>query len=91
MTGSVTTAAGVALSDDNPPPCATKPMAFWLGIREQPTELRSLDDMCITCKEIRHIADRPTLAEMADRLRYRSKTTLKVSPADAVRAERDRL
>lgn len=51
-------------------------------------EGRSLSDYLLG--EIRRVADRPTLAEMAERLRYRSKTTLRLSPADAVRAERDR-
>jgi len=40
--------------------------------------------------EIRQVAERPTLDEMRERLRSRAKTALSVSPAEAVRAERDR-
>jgi len=40
--------------------------------------------------EIRRIAGRPTLDEMRERLRSRAKTALSVTPAEAVRAERDR-
>lgn len=52
------------------------------------TEGRSLSDYLL--EEIRRAADRPTLAEMAERLQHRAKTTLKPSPEEAVRAERDR-
>jgi plasmid stability protein len=40
--------------------------------------------------EIRHVAERPTLEELRARLEQRSRTTLSVTPALAVRAERDR-
>jgi plasmid stability protein len=40
--------------------------------------------------EIRKVAERPTLAELRARLDSRSETTPSVSPAQAVRAERDR-
>ena len=39
--------------------------------------------------EIRRVAERPTLDELRARLRSRTETTLSVSPAEAVRAERD--
>jgi plasmid stability protein len=38
--------------------------------------------------EIRHVAERPTLEELRARLEQRSRTTLSVTPALAVRAER---
>jgi plasmid stability protein len=40
--------------------------------------------------EIRQIAERPTLDELRARLALYPEATLSVSPADAVRAERDR-
>jgi antitoxin FitA len=40
--------------------------------------------------EIRHLAERPTIDELRARLRARTETDLSVSPAEAVRAERDR-
>ncbi|HZK99995.1 MAG TPA: hypothetical protein VFC47_08835 [Caulobacteraceae bacterium] len=40
--------------------------------------------------EIRQVAERPTLDEMRVRLERRSKVTPSVSPADVIRAERDR-
>ena len=40
--------------------------------------------------EIRQVAERPTMDELRARLRARGETTLSVSPAQAVRAERDR-
>ena len=40
--------------------------------------------------EVRQVAARPTLDEVRARLRGRSETTLDLSPADAVRMERDR-
>jgi antitoxin FitA len=40
--------------------------------------------------EIRHVAERPTLEELRARLEQRPRTTLSVTPALAVRAERDR-
>jgi plasmid stability protein len=52
------------------------------------TQGRSLSDYLL--EEIRRAADRPTLAEMAERLQHRAKTALKLSPEEAVRAERDR-
>ena len=39
--------------------------------------------------EIRQVAERPTLDELRARLRGRTEATLSVSPAEAVRAERD--
>ena len=40
--------------------------------------------------ELRHLAERPTRQEMAKRLEQRQPVKTKISPADAVRAERDR-
>ncbi len=40
--------------------------------------------------EIRQVAERPTIDELRTRLRSLGETALSVSPADAVRAERDR-
>jgi antitoxin FitA len=39
--------------------------------------------------EIRQLADLPTVDELRSRLQTRSRLTLSLSPADAVRAERD--
>jgi antitoxin FitA len=52
------------------------------------TEGRSLSDYLL--EEIRRAADRPTLAEMTERLQHRTKTTPQPAPEEAVRAERDR-
>ena len=41
--------------------------------------------------EIRRVAERPTLDELRARLHSRTETTPSVSPAEAVRAERDRM
>jgi plasmid stability protein len=41
--------------------------------------------------EIRQVAERPTIDELRARLRSRSETTPSVPPAEAVRAERDRM
>lgn len=48
----------------------------------------SLSDYLL--EEIQRAADRPTLAELAERLQHRAKITLTLSPEDAVRSERDR-
>jgi plasmid stability protein len=48
----------------------------------------SLSDYLL--KEIREVAERPTLAEMQARLERLSRVTPSIAPADAVRAERDR-
>ena len=40
-------------------------------------------------QKVRRVAERPTIAELRSRLAHRSPMTLKVSPAKAVRAERD--
>ena len=47
----------------------------------------SLSDYLLN--EIREVADRPTLEEMRARLEQRSRVMPSVSPAQAVRAERD--
>jgi plasmid stability protein len=41
--------------------------------------------------EIRRVAERPILDELRSRLRSRTQAALSVPPADAVRAERDRM
>lgn len=48
----------------------------------------SLSDYLLS--ELRQVAERPTLDELRARLHSRPETNLSVSPADAVRAERDR-
>jgi plasmid stability protein len=48
----------------------------------------SLSDYLL--KEIREVADRPTLDELRARLQSRPAVTPPVAPAEAVRAERDR-
>ena len=40
--------------------------------------------------EIRQVAERPTIEELRARLRSRPEATPSISPAEAVRAERDR-
>ena len=40
-------------------------------------------------QEVRRVAERPTLAELRNRLAHRSSIAPTVSPAKAVRAERD--
>ncbi len=40
--------------------------------------------------ELRRIAERPTLEELEERLKERSVVNPKISPAEAVRRERDR-
>jgi antitoxin FitA len=48
----------------------------------------SLSDYLLN--EVREVAGRPTMEEMRARLQRRSRVTPSISPADAVRAERDR-
>jgi len=48
----------------------------------------SLSDYLL--KEIREVADRPTLDELRARLQGRTAVTPPIAPAEAVRAERDR-
>jgi plasmid stability protein len=48
----------------------------------------SLSDYLLS--EIRQMAERPTIDELRARLRSRTETVLSISPAEAVRAERDR-
>lgn len=47
----------------------------------------SLSDFLLA--EIRHLAERPTIAELRERLRRRSRLASPVSAAEAVRRERD--
>jgi plasmid stability protein len=47
----------------------------------------SLSDYLL--RQIREMADRPTMEEMLARLERRSPSKLSISPVDAVRAERD--
>ena len=74
-------------------------MSRMIQIRNVPDELhrtlkvraalegKSLSDYLLD--EIERSAARPTLRELRERLRSRSPVHLEVSPADAVRAERD--
>ncbi len=48
----------------------------------------SLSDYLL--REIRQVAERPTIEELRARLHSRTDTTPPVAPAEAVRAERDR-
>jgi plasmid stability protein len=48
----------------------------------------SLSDYLL--REVRDVAGRPTMEEMRARLQRRSRVTPSISPADALRAERDR-
>ena len=48
----------------------------------------SLSDYLL--REVRDMAGRPTMEEMRARLQRRSRVTPSISPADALRAERDR-
>jgi plasmid stability protein len=47
----------------------------------------SLSDYLL--REIRQVAEQPTLEEIRERLQRRSSVTLSVSPADAIRQERN--
>lgn len=47
----------------------------------------SLSDYLL--QEVRRVAERPTIAELRSRLAQRTSITLTISPAKAVRAERD--
>jgi plasmid stability protein len=47
----------------------------------------SLSDYLLA--EIRHVAERPTIAELRERLERRTPVNSRVSAADAVREERD--
>ena len=48
----------------------------------------SLSDYLLS--EIREVAERPTIEELKERLQQLPPVTLSITPADAVRAERDR-
>ena len=52
------------------------------------TEGLSLSDYLL--QEVRRVAERPTFAELRDRLAQRNAVSPRISPARAVRAERDR-
>jgi len=47
----------------------------------------SLSDFLLA--ELRHVAERPTLAELRERVRHRSRTSVSMPAAEAVRSERD--
>jgi antitoxin FitA len=78
----------------------TKHMSIMIQVRNVPDELHrrlksraalagmSLSDYLLN--EIRQVADRPTLDELRARLRDRAETAPSMTPAEAVRAERDR-
>ncbi|MGE0500420.1 MAG: hypothetical protein AB7I79_02060 [Rhizobiaceae bacterium] len=75
-------------------------MPVTIQIRNVPSELHrtlksraalagmSLSDYLLN--EIRQVAEKPTLEEIRERLRSRSPVELDMSPAEAVRIERDR-
>jgi antitoxin FitA len=75
-------------------------MSIMIQVRNVPDELHrrlksraalagmSLSDYLLN--EIRQVADRPTLDELRARLRDRTETAPSMTPAEAVRAERDR-
>ena len=75
-------------------------MAVMIQIRNVPDQLHrrlksraalagmSLSDYLL--REIRQVTERPTPEELRERLHCRAKVTLSVSPADAIRADRDR-
>ena len=75
-------------------------MAVMIQIRNVPDALHrrlksraalagmSLSDYVL--RAIRDIAERPTIEELRDRLEHRPPAMPSVTPADAVRAERDR-
>jgi plasmid stability protein len=74
-------------------------MSMMIQLRHVPDELHrklkaraaqagmSLSDYLL--REIRHAAERPTVAELRTRLAERTAVRPKVAPAQAVRAERD--
>jgi plasmid stability protein len=75
-------------------------MSIMIQIRNVPDELHrrlksraalagmSLSDYLLS--EIREVAERPTMAEMRERLARRPRTITSISAAEAVRYERDR-
>ncbi len=65
------------------------PAALYRQLKSQAAQAgMSLSDYLIG--EIRQVPERPTLDEIRVRLASRAKTTLSITPADAVRAERDK-
>ncbi len=74
-------------------------MSRMIQIRNVPEDLHrrlkaraALEGLSLTeylLREIRHVADRPSRAEMLERLRSRSRVRTKVTPARAIRLERD--
>jgi hypothetical protein len=73
-------------------------MAKMIQIRHVPEQLHrrlkakaALEGMSLSDflrREVQHVADRPTLAELRQRLSERDPVKVRVSPAEAVRAER---
>ncbi len=71
-----------------------------IQIRNVPDELHrrlkaraALEGMSLTeflLREVERVADRPSLRELAEKLRRRERVTPRVSPAKAIRSERDR-
>lgn len=78
-----------------------KPMGTMIQIRNVPEALHrqlksraalagmSLSDYLLS--EIRQVAERPTIDELRARLHSRTETAPSVPPAEAIRAERDRM
>jgi plasmid stability protein len=75
-------------------------MSRMVQVRNVPEELHrvlkvraALEGMSLSeylLAELRRFAERPTLRELRERLRDRERVSPRVSPADAVRRERDR-
>jgi plasmid stability protein len=74
-------------------------MSVMVQIRNMPSDLHrelkaraALEGMSLSdylLRELRHAVERPTLEEMRKRLASRESVRLRISPAAAVRAERD--
>ncbi len=75
-------------------------MSIMIQIRNVPDDLHrklkakaALEGMSLSeflLREVERVADRPSLREFVEKLRRRERVTTRVSPAKAVRSERDR-
>ncbi len=74
-------------------------MAKMIQIRHVPEQLHrrlkakaALEGMSLSDflrREVQHVAERPTLAELHERMAARAPVSTRLSPAEAVRAERE--